>query len=333
MREIRDAQVAGARERVFGPQKDMPGDRYFKKPLEGREIGRWYFPSKYSMQDFRVDEYFEMQAERLAPRKVHQSIHAVQQMLEDVSKRREQLQRFFGQIDEKTFRDNPSLQDLYGLYRMVDEERALKFEPPAHVFSEHAPWQVQSPGLIMHELQEKLGRAEAVKVTDRIMRMQSMDDVEADLRKLCKTHHIVPNILGMSVQLDWDAEVHYVASHTPAERVGANAASDVFQDTHPQKAGAKLELHFEPRRAPVRAVPSAVKVTDPGAKAYLARRHRFIDPMYRRRRLKWLERQKAKKNNETEVKFNDYYATHPDNHKVWPTNKGSVTVVWPSPYH
>merc|ERR1712072_1092317 len=66
---------------------------------------------------------------------------------------------------------------------------------------------------------------------------------------------------------------------------------------------------------------------------YLARRHRFIDPMFRRRRLKWLERQMAGKNKEREVKFNTYYATHPDEHKEWPSNKGSVTVVWPSPYH
>jgi len=66
---------------------------------------------------------------------------------------------------------------------------------------------------------------------------------------------------------------------------------------------------------------------------YLERRHRFIDPMFRRRRLKWLERQMAGKNKETEVKFNTYYATHPDQHKEWPTNKGSVTVTYPSPYH
>jgi len=71
----------------------------------------------------------------------------------------------------------------------------------------------------------------------------------------------------------------------------------------------------------------------PAMRRYLARRHRFIDPMYRRRRLKWIERTMAEKNKETEVKFNSYYTTHPDDQVDWPTNKGSVTVVWPSPYH
>jgi len=66
---------------------------------------------------------------------------------------------------------------------------------------------------------------------------------------------------------------------------------------------------------------------------FMGTRHRFIDPMFRRRRLKWLERQMTDKNKEKEVKFNNYYATHPDKAKEFPTNKGSVTVVWPSPYH
>lgn len=71
----------------------------------------------------------------------------------------------------------------------------------------------------------------------------------------------------------------------------------------------------------------------PDIRNYLSRRHRFIDPMYRRRRLKWLERQMSDLNREKDVKFSSYYAPHPDDTPEWPTNKGSTTVVWPSPYH
>merc|ERR550534_697459 len=59
-------------------------------------------------------------------------------------------------------------------------------------------------------------------------------------------------------------------------------------------------------------------------------RNRFIDPMYRRRRLKYLERMQKGKNKDKEVKYNTYYMKHPDVHPMWPTNKGSVTVQWPS---
>merc|ERR1719456_1006631 len=73
-RALKEEHIAAARERVFGPQGSMPGDRYFRKPLEGHDFVNWYFPSKYNLQDFRVDEYFEMQAERFAPREPHRCI-------------------------------------------------------------------------------------------------------------------------------------------------------------------------------------------------------------------------------------------------------------------
>lgn len=63
-RALKEEHVAVARERVFGAQGSMPGDREFRKKLEGRKLMRWYFPSKYNLQDFRNNEYFEMQSER-----------------------------------------------------------------------------------------------------------------------------------------------------------------------------------------------------------------------------------------------------------------------------
>ena len=66
---------------------------------------------------------------------------------------------------------------------------------------------------------------------------------------------------------------------------------------------------------------------------WLRRRHRFVDPMYRRRRLKWLERLMRDLNSEKEKKYSGYYASHPDHMEHFPTNMGSVSVKWPSPFH
>merc|ERR1719439_412315 len=85
----------------------MPGDRYLRKGLEGRKLMRWYFPSKFSFQDFRVDEYFEMQAERSAPRAPHRSMAALNATAQMVSKHREELRQFFRRLDEETFLNNP----------------------------------------------------------------------------------------------------------------------------------------------------------------------------------------------------------------------------------
>jgi hypothetical protein len=60
------------------------------------------------------------------------------------------------------------------------------------------------------------------------------------------------------------------------------------------------------------------------------RRHRFVDPLFRRRRLKWMERFLAGMNNSKEIKYNRHFTRHPDEQKTWPTNMGSVTVKWPN---
>jgi len=93
-------------------------------------------------------------------------------------------------------------------------------------------------------------------------------------------------------------------------------------------------LKLNPEKAMMEADVELSQLRDKGAlQKHLARRHRFVDPMFRRRRLKWLERQVAAKNKEREVKYNPYMVEHPDQKKEWPSNKGSVTITWPSPYH
>lgn len=60
------------------------------------------------------------------------------------------------------------------------------------------------------------------------------------------------------------------------------------------------------------------------------RRHRFVDPLFRRRRLKWMERFLAGMNNAKEIKYNRHFTRHPDVQRKWPSNLGSVTVQWPN---
>ena len=60
------------------------------------------------------------------------------------------------------------------------------------------------------------------------------------------------------------------------------------------------------------------------------KRHRFVDPLFRRRRLKWMERFLAGMNNAKEIKLNRHFTRHPDLQPKWPSNLGSVTVKWPN---
>lgn len=331
LRAVKDAAVARSRERVFGPQGVKPGDRYFQKALEGQKLMRWYFPSKYGMQDFGVDEYFEMQAERLAPRASHSAVTALTQTLRDVSRRREELRTFFQGLDEATFLGSPTLQDLYGCFRLVDPDRALPFEVPDAVYREHspmfgvAPLFLAEPYASPEELQLLVerwsgGESNADALRARIASMQSDAAVRELLLEEKNRLHAIPDFEHIAV------EVEGAESAGPRGRfLRAYAAKRARGGPPRAVATAQKEAAEEIERS-LQAGPRNVR-------DYLSRRHRFVDPMFRRRRLKWLERQMAGKNAETEVKFNSYYATHPDKHNEWPTNKGSVTVTWPSPYH
>jgi len=418
LRALKEEQIAIARERVFGPQGSLPGDRQFRKPLEGKKLMRWYFPSKYNMQDFRTEDYYEMQAERFAPREPHESMQELTQTLEKVVQNREVLRKFFSSLDEVTFNDNHSLQDLYGLFRLMDGDRALNFAPDEKVFKEHSPFGGPSPLLRVaaakssakdEEPSEEAADADAevydlaalwLALGDSLPR-EAMSELEAKMsnthsleaiRELItgamKQHNFVPDVGAATASLYTEeraedpavkvkaaARAHEEASTKLEELLSKKeeGAEDAAEATIQAATDAKVEAqealheateqlakyHEEAKewrqryvRLPVR--PRRLEGAEEGRLAaarrtaeedvqrekragdvasYLARRHRFVDPMFRRRRLKWLERQNAGLNNETEVKFNNYYSVHADNTAQWPTNRGSVHHKWPSPYH
>eukprot|EP00401_Gymnodinium_catenatum_P067784 CAMPEP_0117543462 /NCGR_PEP_ID=MMETSP0784-20121206/45074_1 /TAXON_ID=39447 /ORGANISM="" /LENGTH=369 /DNA_ID=CAMNT_0005340243 /DNA_START=19 /DNA_END=1126 /DNA_ORIENTATION=+ len=319
LRSLRDARVAEARERVFGPTDVMPGDRFFRRALEGRKLMRWYFPSKYNMQDFRVDDYFEMQAERLAPREPHRCVAALTKTLENVSRHRAELRDFFGKVEEATFLNSPSLQDLYGLFRLVDNSHALSFtNVPEQVFREHSPLfsgddspfkaePFASPVdlQLLIEAKAKPGDGNASRLQARVALQQTRETVHEVLRKEQDECNAVPDFKNVAVVAEAPALRAYALQRSGRGRDKVKAAAD--RDIEVARKGGPQKL-----------------------RDYLGRRHRFVDPMYRRRRLKWIERQQSGLNKETEVKFNSYYIAHPDQQEEWPTNKGSVTVTWPA---
>jgi len=312
---------------------------------------QWYFPSKFNFQDFRIDEYFEMQSERFDQRPTHKAITDMDKALEQVFKKREELRKFFSTLDETTFYNNPSLQDLYGLFRLVDSDVALKFQVRENVFREHSPMWPMS-------LQSSSASSSSTEAATTRPDLQMCDQYTVDL------YNRIMDSLGDKSQLferevgfqDADQASLKVFLETKASELGLSPTTskvDVQFAGSNGKAGGGLvalpveRLEVKSKKDPSlgaqdarqslekdkkKLTPAQLSVQE-AREAYVNRRHRFIDPMFRRRRLKWLERQMANKNKEREVKYNNYFQTHPDIQKHWPTNRASVTVTWPSPHH
>ena len=221
-RLLNQARVQEARKILFGYEQGLPGERWLARPLVSRDMLQWYFPSKYGLQEFRLSEYYEMQAERF--RKSSSTslnwVNRFSEIVHKIEKNRTQIDAILAEIPEDK-RDQVVWEDLKEMVAVVD----------------------------------------------------LMNDEESREGKFLKS------VLMREQQADWG--------------VAAPETSD-----------------------------AVIPFTD--------KRHRFVDPLFRRRRLKWMERFLAGMNNKKEIRLNRHYTRHPDEQKKWPTNLGSVTVKWPN---
>ena len=268
-RETRDKEILALREKIFGTARGLTGERFFARPLVGKQFRKWYFPSKYTLQNFRVDEYFDMQAERFKERPIHPGILAFQKTLSRVRENHEAIKSFLAQLTSEQLSANPEYQDLHAIYMLLNDESPL--------------------GLV--------------------------DDAA-----------------------NADEEVAFLLEVLRAQR-GAAAALQVAQKADGQSAAQarSLVLQALAKSGDLEEQPSPVDLSDQllteEDKQHLARRHRFVDPLQRRRRLKWMERLIIGKHSANEMKNHGYYKTHPDDREMFPTNMGPVSIKWPSPHH
>lgn len=59
--EEKQRQISSARKNLFGYACGMPGEENWVKPLEGRRMLKWYWPSKFLLPEARLSQYFQMQ--------------------------------------------------------------------------------------------------------------------------------------------------------------------------------------------------------------------------------------------------------------------------------
>ncbi|EER10700.1 hypothetical protein Pmar_PMAR000743 [Perkinsus marinus ATCC 50983] len=138
LRGVKQQHVQEMQDRLWGPMKGMPGERWFLKPLEGPKYAEWYFPSKYNVPEFKVGDYFEMQAERYH-RKKHPAMDQFDKVMHRVYKHKDRIRAFLSQLDEESFRKEPAFQDLHAMYRLMDSESPLSFQVPERIYRETPP--------------------------------------------------------------------------------------------------------------------------------------------------------------------------------------------------
>ena len=235
----------------------MSGERWFARPLDGKLLRQWYFPSKYGFQNFKMEEYIEMQAERFKDRPVHPSVKLFSDTLTRVAQESVKI----GEFLEKNKGDK-SLDDLKAIYDMVvEEDKEVRDEDEI--------------AFLLETLRAHAGAEKAIQIASKL---------NNELISLVEARRLILDCLKQE---------------NGKGMVGSGGFGVDYSESE---------------------------------KKILGRRHRFVDPLQRRRRLKWMERLLQGKHSAQELKHGSHYKTHPDQQEIYPTNMGPVTIKWPSPY-
>jgi hypothetical protein len=276
VRESKQAEVEQLRERIFGPHRGLPGERWFARPLDGKTMRQWYFPSKYSFQNFRLDEYFEMQNERFAPRPVHPAVTQYASTVQRIVQHRDTIERFLADASDEQFQMNPVLRDLRDLHSLL-------------FLSSPAAEEEQTEVAIIADQQDEL----------------------TFLLETLRAHSGARSATSLAQKIHEEGLSFSAARKAIFEEL-KNVSSGIER---PADQKVDMTANFSEEQ-----------------KKQLTKRYRFIDPLYRRRRVKWMERLLTQKHSAQELKHHSYYKTHPDQIDTFPTNMGPATIKWPSPY-
>ena len=258
-RLLRAAQVEKARAVLFGHERGLPGERWLARPLVARDMLQWYFPSKFGLQDFRLDEYYTMQAERFRKRQPMPWVDRFRALMDTVQARKEEVGGYLRTVSESEYRDKDEVKDLHAMYLLLGNESVLSFSvgntPPVPSLRDAIGGNCDMPSTVAIS-----SSGESRQADSKILQ-----------QALLRERHVWKRLSTGSSGCDADT-----------------------------------------------------------SSLYVNKRHRFVDPLFRRRRLKWMERFLAGMNNAKEIKYNRHFTRHPDEQKQWPSNLGSVTVRWPN---
>ncbi|EUD64911.1 hypothetical protein C922_04755 [Plasmodium inui San Antonio 1] len=111
--------IESCRKKIFGYAGNMPGEKQWIKPLIGKSMQNYYFPSKYLHLDFNLKEYMRMQTVRFKKKETDDSLIKLQKCINLIIENKDKVEEFLAKIPKELYLENQSLKDFYSLYLTV----------------------------------------------------------------------------------------------------------------------------------------------------------------------------------------------------------------------
>ncbi|XP_026190847.1 uncharacterized protein LOC34622492 [Cyclospora cayetanensis] len=381
-----EKRVHALRKQLFGYARGMPGEAAWLKPLQGKEMKEYYWPSKYDLPSFNMEQYLQMQALRYAPKPTHPSLLSLSRLMALLTERKKTVRHLLSQLDAELLRENPTLQDLYALYKSLFSDDPLSSDSR----QKEQPWRWTD----CLEAETLLALVEATSQQEGGEKLFS--DILKEAKTQCRlfSFFLAPwahaagycnanlllgvfalkgcslcseatpkfsDSLGRGVLCASGAVSDAAAAKGALVRMleSANeqteamrAAGNEGRDKHalgllgppgvtvhsvglaPAETESQTRQRERRQAAAQEELQSEIE-SDAKLASYYRTSHRFIDPLFKRKRLSFLDRlarSRIKSQTAKEIGA-QVYIHHPDRQPSFPHNKGFINRKWPSPYH
>ncbi|VWU51243.1 conserved protein, unknown function [Hepatocystis sp. ex Piliocolobus tephrosceles] len=118
--------IESCRKKIFGYVQNLPGEKNWVKPLMGKQMQNYYFPSKYLHLDFNLKEYLRMQTVRFKKKETDSGLVNLQKCINLIIENKNFIDSFFSKISKNLLMENQSLKNLYSLYLTIFPTVKLK---------------------------------------------------------------------------------------------------------------------------------------------------------------------------------------------------------------
>ncbi|SBS88875.1 conserved Plasmodium protein, unknown function [Plasmodium ovale] len=118
--------VESCRKKIFGYVQNLPGENNWVKPLIGKSMQNYYFPSKYLHLDFNLKEYLRMQTVRFNRKEIDDSLVNLQKCINLIIENKDIVDTFLSNISKEILLENQSLRDFYSLYLTIFPSNKFK---------------------------------------------------------------------------------------------------------------------------------------------------------------------------------------------------------------
>ncbi|CDO65699.1 conserved protein, unknown function [Plasmodium reichenowi] len=356
--------IESCKKKIFGYVENMPGEKNWLKPLVGKSMQNYYFPSKYLHLDFNLKEYLRMQTVRFKKKETNESLLKLQKCINMIIENKDMIDKFLCKIPKELYIENQSLKDFYELYLTIYPSHIYKpnllFDiKELNLEKERFSWffynkkndgedkitinnnenndiSYNSEGDEVNKNIKEIGNEEKNQDEDNTknnyMRKENFSNYENIIFNKTKKKIKFKKIICMDqinekTNKNNTSLINNIMSNDDNIYYLDNDLNVGLEKTIPKDNKTNEEIEKSKNEF------YNLLNENESLKKTLSIRNRFIDPLYLRRRYSYIDKLTKKKiKKEKHKTYRKHFIQHADEKKVWPDNKGLLNKIYPNPY-